>query len=176
MHVVVELLNVCEQLVTVTGALLGRRGRPVLPGGRLAVGVEGVLRRHPEVLLDAVEAGPVEPLRHSIDLSVVDARIEGAESLGDGLDALVEGPSLREERASGLVVARLVGGDELVDGRHELSDLVLHERRVEVDGLLLLVGILTLDRDAVSGHRELRLADALADHPRLAQGLSLIHI
>ncbi len=48
--------------------------------------------------------------------------------------------------------------------------MVLHERRVEIDGLLLLLGIRAVHRDAVSGDGERRLADAVADHARLAEG------
>ena len=117
MHVVVELLHVGDQLVAEGGALLGRRRRPVLPRGRLAVGVERVLRGHPEVLLDAVEAGPVQALGDGVDLAVVDARVEVAERLGDGLDALVVRAHLRELLVRRGVVARLVRGDERVDRR-----------------------------------------------------------
>ena len=102
-HVVVELVHVGEQLVTEGGALLGSGRRPVLPRRRLAVGVQRVLRRHPQVLLDAVEAGPVQPLGHGVDLAVVDARVEVAERLGDGLDALVVRADLRERGPGGVI-------------------------------------------------------------------------
>jgi len=65
-----------------------------MPGGSLAVGVEGVLRGHPQILLDAVEPGPVQALGNSIHLAVVDSRVEVAERFGDGLDALVVGAHL----------------------------------------------------------------------------------
>src|SRR3546814_2046378 len=53
--VVVELLHVGDELIAECRALLGGRGRPVLPRGDLAVGVERVLRRHPQVLLRSEE-------------------------------------------------------------------------------------------------------------------------
>ena len=114
-----------------------------------------------------MEAGPVEPLGDGVDLAVVDPRVEVAERLGDRLDALVVRAHLRELRARGVVVARLVGGGERLDRGHELRDLVLHEGGVEVDGLLLLLGIRPVDRDRVAGHREAGPADAVADHAGL---------
>ena len=116
-HVFVELRDIGDELVAERRALLGGRGSPVLPRRRLAVGVERVLRGNPEVLLDAVEAGPVEALGHGVHLAVVDAGVEVAQRLGDGLDALVVGPHLREGRAGGIVRAGLVGGGELLDLR-----------------------------------------------------------
>src|SRR3546814_3578682 len=68
--VVVELLHVGDELIAECRALLGGRGRPVLPRGGLAVGVERVLRRHPQVLLDPVEPGPVQALGDGVDLAV----------------------------------------------------------------------------------------------------------
>ena len=141
MHVVVELRHVGDQLVAVGGALVRGGRRPVLPRRSLAVRVQRVLRGHPQVLLDAVEAGPLESLGDGVHLAVVDAGVEVAQRLGDGLDALVVRAHLRECGARGVVVARLVGGDELVDLGHELGDLVLDEGGVQVDGLLLLLGI-----------------------------------
>ena len=88
-----------------------------------------------------MEAGPVEALGDGVDLAEVDLRVEVAERLGDRLDPLVVGAHLRELRLRGLVVARLVGGGERLDGGHQLLDLVLDERRIQVDGLLVLLGI-----------------------------------
>ena len=45
---------------------------------------------------------------------------------------------------------RLVGRDEVVDGGDQLLDLVLDERGVEVDRLLLLPGVVTGRGDRVS--------------------------
>ncbi len=54
-------------------------------------------------------------------------------------------------------------------GGHELLDLVRHERRVESDGLLLLLPVVTGRRHGVARDREAGPADALAHHPRLAE-------
>lgn len=116
-----------------------------------------------------MKARPVQSFGDGIDLAIVDPRVEVAQRLGDRLDALVERAGLREERACGLVVTGLVGGDEVLDCGDELTDLVLHERTVEVDGLLLLLGVWTFHRDAIPGHGERGLPHAIADHPRLAE-------
>jgi hypothetical protein len=116
-----------------------------------------------------VESRPVETFRDGIHLAVVDARVQVAQRLGDRLDALIEGAGEREERPRGLVVAGLVGGHEILDRRHELTHLILDEGRVQVDGLALLLRIGSLDRDAITGDGERGLADALADHARLAE-------
>ena len=119
-----------------------------------------------------MEAGPVEALGLGVDLAVVDARVEVAERLGHGLDALVVRPHVRELGLGGRRRRRSTYSvDEPLGRRHELGDLVLDERGVQVDRLLLELGIRPGDRDAVAGDRERRLLPTpVADHPRLAQG------
>ena len=169
-HVVVELGDVGDEQVAEVGALLGRRRRPVLPRGRLAVGVQRILRRNPEVLLDAVEARPVEALGHGIHFAVVDARVEVAERLGDGLDALVVGAHLREGGARGIVVARCVGRANSSARGTSCETWSLTKAAYRSTACCFSSASGTVDGDRVARHAEAGAAHALADHAGLAEG------
>ncbi len=126
----------------------------------------------PQVLLDQVPPGPLLA-RLEVGLAGVHHRVQVAEGLRHGLDALPVRARDRVERPRRVVVAGLVELHELLGLLQQLRRLVLDVRRVVGRGLLdqgRVVGG-RLSRLAVSrlGHRELA-ADALADHPRLAGG------
>ena len=114
-HEVVELLHVGDEpggeLLRARSGVDGAQSRKALVPSEL----RSPCGRRPEVLLDAVEAGPVEALGHGVDLAVVDLRVEVAERLGGRLDALVGDAGRREEAAGGLVVA---GGVRVGEGLH----------------------------------------------------------
>ena len=135
-------LDLVDQL---TGAL-GHLGRAV--GGRgdelpeaPDVGVEPVGDRghpngavvDPQRLLEAVEAGEVGGGRGVVE-AAVDPRVEVAEGLGDGLDALVVQAGRRVEEPGPGEVAGTHRVGEGGRGRHEVGDLGPHVGAIPLGG------------------------------------------
>ena len=164
-------LRAVGQLQRVEGGLVGQR-HDLRDVALQLVGVGahvGDVAGLPQGLLDPVVAGEVLALG-LVALAAVDARVEVAEDLGDRLDPLPVGAGHREQRLGALDVAGLHRVDEGGRLLGQRGGLALHVALVVLRGLgeRLVLG----QRRGLSGHGQ-RVADAVADHPRLAGGLVL---
>ena len=156
-----QVFHALHQFLGIGHQLVGQRGPFVRRGGRVPVG------RGPQVLLDAVPAGPRLTLGQ-VGLAEVQPRIQVAERLGHRLDPLPVGAGVGVECAGAVVVTGRVQGREFLGLLQQVLRFVLHELVVLLGGgRQQRAGFSRRRRRAGVGDRELG-ADPVAHHARLA--------
>ena len=140
--------------------------------GHEAVGqLRGALRRvlHPQLALDRVKARPLR--LGDVVGAGVDARVEVAEALGHGLDALVGHTRLRVRAPGGGDVAAGQRGAQRPDAGHQRSGLALEEGPVAVRPLAAAPGASAAAARAPVTVSEASSCSAAGAAQRVAAGL-----